>query len=66
MDVSGKSLCSGYINGETRTRDLMIRFIFSRNYDFAFDMEIEIKRENIIDCDFKINLNISNLHQGTK
>lgn len=46
LDVSGKSICSGGINGESRTRDLMIRFIFSRNYDFAFDMEIEIKREN--------------------
>lgn len=44
-EVSGNRVCSAEASGKSLTRDVLMRFVFSSDYEHAFDMLIEIKSE---------------------
>lgn len=41
----GTRICTQKAFGKSETRNVLIRFVFSRNYDFAFEMQIDVERK---------------------
>lgn len=48
--VSGTRICSANAHGKSQTRDVLLRFVFTRKYEFAFNMVIEIKSKIMKIC----------------
>lgn len=44
-EVSASRICSTGASGKSHTRNVLMRFAFSQDFEHAFDMLIEIKRK---------------------
>ena len=42
QDLSQRRACSTYETGKSKTRGVLIRFVFSNEYSFAFDLLINV------------------------